>query len=109
LPKLIDLDEMIAPKKTLHRAGALAVAASMLAAFAACGGDDETSGEGTGSGAGASTVFVPGSAPPMPPLPPGAGPHGPNPNPQPTSMPPQDAGPGTDATTTDGPADAAGQ
>lgn len=89
--------------------GALALAGSTLLAFVACGGDDEAASDGTGSAAGASTVFVPGSAPPMPPLPPGAGPHGPNPSPEPTSMPTQDAAPPKDATTNDAPTDATGQ
>lgn len=106
---LIDFDAMVAPK-TLRRAGALTVAASMLVAFAACSSSEDQASDGTGSSAGASTVFVPGSAPPMPPLPPGAGPHAPNPNPEPPSMPVQDAAPPKDsATPTDAPTDATGQ
>lgn len=93
--------------RTLRRAGALIVAASMLAAFAACGSDEEGATDGTGASTGASTVFVPGSAPPQPPLPPGAGPHGPNPNPNPT-MPTTDAAPPKDSAV-DAPVDATGQ
>jgi len=97
--------------KTLSRVGLLALAAaSMLAAFVACGSDEDAASDGTGSSTGASTVFVPGSAPPQPPLPPGAGPHAPNPNPDPTTMPQPDAGPPTDsAVVPDAPKDATGQ
>lgn len=106
---LLDLDVMVAAK-TLRRAGALTIAAATIAAFAACGGSGDAASDGTGSSTGASTVFVPGSALPQPPLPPGAGPHGPNPNPEPTGMPKDAAPPPKDATTTsDAPIDATGQ
>lgn len=105
---LIDLDVMVATS-TVRRAGVLALVASIVVAFAACGGNDDDAEDATGSSSGASTAFVPGSAPPMPPLPPGAGPHGPNPNPQPTSMPTNDAAPPNDATAADAPADATGE
>lgn len=51
---------------------ALTTATIAVAAFVACGGDDE--GEaGKANNAQTNGEFIPGDAPPMPPLPPGAG------------------------------------
>lgn len=73
------------------RGTALALGATfVLAAFVACGGDDE----GDASHAGSATTngeFIPGDAPPMPPLPPGAG----TPPPPPPDKPPPPADSGT--------------
>lgn len=73
------------------RGSVLALAATMvLAAFVACGGDDEGD-SGNGNSAQTNGEFVPGDAPPMPPLPPGAGTQPPPPPPD-DPDPPQDAG-----------------
>lgn len=92
------------------RACALGIAAVLVAAVVACSSSEEASDTDIGAVGGASTAFVPGSAAAMPPLPPGAGPHAPNPNPDPTSPPVQDAGPETSAPVDSGaPKDATGQ
>jgi len=97
----------------LRRVGPVSVSLVLVAAFVACGSDDEGADDGFGSSNTASTAFVPGDPPPMPALPPGAGPHGLQPNPTSTGNPMQDAAPNDsgsgDAATDTSPVDASGQ
>jgi hypothetical protein len=73
------------------RASALALGATfVIAAFVACGGDDEGDSANANS-AQTNGEFLPGDAPPMPPLPPGAGTQPPAP-PDDPPPPPQDSG-----------------